>query len=153
MTFQDPSSSTLLLSSVRDHPPGYHQPCLYISGELPLVNPMTEAFITPHSMIYPSTMGGTHFPTGSDKLICLFDKPEQISHKGLYPHADHPQQTQADRRRYRNEGHCSALALNPSGRCILLQALSPDMLDCAAPNGSGELLGNGTPSGKNKCKP
>ncbi|KAJ5712530.1 hypothetical protein N7493_008998 [Penicillium malachiteum] len=70
---QDPST-TLFLSSVRDHPIRLASALAPVSvASYSLVNPTTEAFITPHSMIYPSTLGGTHFLTGSDSLICLFD--------------------------------------------------------------------------------
>lgn len=67
----DPST-TLILSSQRDHP-------IRLSNALderrfasyPLVNPTTETFISPHSLIF--SRGGSQFITGCENLISIFD--------------------------------------------------------------------------------
>ncbi|KAI9869591.1 MAG: hypothetical protein M1830_005321, partial [Pleopsidium flavum] len=73
-------STTLILSTTRDHPirlSSVLHPSLLAS--YPLVSPTTEAYITPHSILF--TPDGTHFVTGSDSLICCFD----ISRSGKGP--------------------------------------------------------------------
>ncbi|KAI9842203.1 MAG: hypothetical protein M1837_007416 [Sclerophora amabilis] len=74
---QDPRT-TIYLSSPRDHPialcssipppDGTHSPIL---ASYPLVHAPTEAYLTPHSLLF--TTAGTHFLAGSDSLISLFD--------------------------------------------------------------------------------
>lgn len=64
--------TTVLLTSTRDHPIRMHG--IYASelrASYPLINPMTEAFIAPHSLLW--TASGTHFFASSDSLISLFD--------------------------------------------------------------------------------
>jgi telomerase Cajal body protein 1 len=76
---QNPST-TLVLSSVRDHP-------ICLSSALvpekiasySLVNPNTEAFITPHSLLF--TKDGTRFIAGSNSLISIFE----VSRPGQSP--------------------------------------------------------------------
>lgn len=139
---EDPYT-TLFLSSVRDHP-------IRLSSALApttvasysLVNPMTEAFITPHSMIYPSTMGGTHFLTGSDSLICLFD----VSRTGAQGPVTSMPTIPSKRKQIVGggigmKGIVSALALNPSGDGILAAGTFTRHIGLYSSNGSGELLG------------
>lgn len=65
-------SSTLLLCSFPDHPVRLHSA---LSGELvasyPLVNAATEAYISPHSLLF--TGGGRSFISGSKGLLATFD--------------------------------------------------------------------------------
>ncbi|KAJ9646048.1 hypothetical protein H2204_000710 [Knufia peltigerae] len=65
-------STTLILSSMRDHPIRLNSA---ISGHLgasyPLVNPMTEAYICPNSLLF--TPQGDRFIAGSDSLLSLCD--------------------------------------------------------------------------------
>ncbi|KAM5433525.1 hypothetical protein MferCBS31731_007031 [Microsporum ferrugineum] len=70
---QEPST-TCLLSGLRDHPIQLNS-ALYpgLLASYSLVSPTTEAFITPHSLLYPTSLGGTHFLAGCDSMICLFD--------------------------------------------------------------------------------
>lgn len=68
------TSTAIVLSSVRDHPIRLNSllfPGLIASYSL--VSPTTEAFIAPHSILYPASLSGTRFLTGSDSLICVFD--------------------------------------------------------------------------------
>ncbi|KAI5294566.1 hypothetical protein KEM52_003719, partial [Ascosphaera acerosa] len=68
-------AAALVLSSVREHPLRLAN-ALHPSSPAAtysLVNPTTEAFIAPHSLLYPARLGGTHFLAGADSLICLFD--------------------------------------------------------------------------------
>lgn len=139
---QDPST-TLFLSSVRDHPIRLSSALAPTSvASYSLVNPMTEAFITPHSMIYPSTMGGTHFLTGSDSLICLFD----VSRTGAQGPVSSMPTIPSKRKQIVGggigmKGIVSALALNPSGDGILAAGTFTRHVGLYSSNGSGELLG------------
>jgi WD40 repeat protein len=107
-----------------------------------LVNPMTEAFITPHSMIYPSTMGGTHFLTGSDSLICLFD----VHRSGAQGPISSMPTIPSKRKQIVGggvgmKGIVSALAVNPTGDGILAAGTFTRHVGLYNSNGSGESLG------------
>ncbi|KAJ5200731.1 hypothetical protein N7491_008462 [Penicillium cf. griseofulvum] len=139
---QDPST-TLFLSSIRDHPIRLSSALAPASvASYSLVNPMTEAFITPHSMIYPSMLGGTHFLTGSDSLICLFD----VSRTGAQGPVSSMPTIPSKRKQIVGggigmKGIVSALALNPSGDGILAAGTFTRHVGLYSSNGSGELLG------------
>ncbi|KAJ5239080.1 hypothetical protein N7468_003699 [Penicillium chermesinum] len=139
---QDPST-TLFLSSVRDHPIRLTSALSPTSiGSYSFVNPMTEAFITPHSMLYPSTLGGTHFLTGSDSLICLFD----ISRPGKDGPVSAMPTIPSKRKQIVGggigmKGIVSALAVNPSGDGVLAAGTFTRHVGLYSSNGSGELLG------------
>ncbi|EXJ92334.1 hypothetical protein A1O3_00884 [Capronia epimyces CBS 606.96] len=68
---EDPST-TLVLSTKRDHPIQLNSA---LTGQLgatySLINPMTEAFISPHSLIFSPQ--GDRFIAGSDSLISVID--------------------------------------------------------------------------------
>lgn len=107
-----------------------------------LVNPMTEAFITPHSMIYPSTLGGTHFLTGSDSLICLFD----VSRPGMQGPVSSMPTIPSKRKQIVGggigmKGIVSALAVSPTGDGILAAGTYTRHVGLYNSNGSGESLG------------
>lgn len=139
---QDPST-TLFLSSVRDHPIRLASTLGPASvASYSLVNPTTEAFITPHSMIYPSTLGGTHFLTGSDSMICLFD----VSRPGTGGPISWMPTIPSKRKQIVGggvgmKGIVSALAINPSGDGILAAGTFTRHVGLYSSNGSGELLG------------
>ncbi|EXJ55226.1 hypothetical protein A1O7_08152 [Cladophialophora yegresii CBS 114405] len=79
------TSTALVLSSTRDHPIRLtsaltgHLICSY-----PLVNPMTEEFISPHSLLF--SRSGGRFAAGSESLISIFDS----SRPGEGPSASMP---------------------------------------------------------------
>jgi WD40 repeat protein len=139
---QDPST-TLFLSSVRDHPIRLSSALAPVSmASYSLVNPMTEAFITPHSMIYPSTLGGTHFLTGSDSLICLFD----VSRPGTQGPISSMPTIPSKRKQIVGggigmKGIVSALAVSPTGDGILAAGTFTRHVGLYNSNGSGESLG------------
>ncbi|CAG8934464.1 unnamed protein product [Penicillium salamii] len=139
---QDPST-TLFLSSVRDHPIRLSSALAPTPmGSYSLVNPMTEAFISPHSMIYPSTLGGTHFLTGSDSLICLFD----VSRPGTQGPVSSMPTIPSKRKQIVGggvgmKGIVSALAVSPSGDGILAAGTFTRHVGLYNSNGSGESLG------------
>lgn len=141
-SLQDPST-TLFLSSVRDHPIRLASTLAPASvASYSLVNPTTEAFITPHSMIYPSTLGGTHFLTGSDSMICLFD----VSRPGTSGPVSWMPTIPSKRKQIVGggvgmKGIVSALAVNPSGDGILAAGTFTRHVGLYSSNGSGELLG------------
>ncbi|KAL5341167.1 WD40-repeat-containing domain protein [Aspergillus crustosus] len=141
-SLQDPSS-TLFLSSVRDHP-------IRLSSALApttlatysLVNPTTEAFITPHCMIYPFSLGGTHFLTGSDSLICLFDisrpgKEGPVTWMPTIP----SKRKQAVGGGVGMKGIVSAMALSPNDDGILAAGTFSRNVGLYDSNGSGQSLG------------
>lgn len=67
-------SSTLVLSSIRDHPLQLSNALVKDSrvvASYPLVSPTTEIYHAPHSLAFNSS--GTHFIAGSDSLIAVFD--------------------------------------------------------------------------------
>ena len=68
---QNPST-TLLLSSQRDHPIRLNSALTpQLVASYPLVNPTTEAFISPHSLLF--TADGQRFLAGSESLLSIFD--------------------------------------------------------------------------------
>ncbi|PWY68425.1 WD40 repeat-like protein [Aspergillus heteromorphus CBS 117.55] len=141
-SLQDPST-TLLLSSIRDHPIRLSSVLAPTSlATYSLVNPMTEAFITPHSMLYPSALGGTHFLTGSDSLICLFD----VSRPGNDgPIASMP--TIPSKRKQMvgggvgMKGIVSAMSMDPTGGGILAAGTFTRHVGLYGSHGTGESLG------------
>lgn len=67
----DPATA-LVLSSMRDHPIRLNSALTgHLGASYPLVNPMTEAYISPHSLLFGSS--GTKFVAGSDSLVSTFD--------------------------------------------------------------------------------
>lgn len=139
---QDPST-TLFLSSIRDHP-------IRLSSALApttvatysLIHPTTETYITPNSIIYPATLGGTHFLTGSDSLICLFD----ISRPGREGPVSRMPTIPSKRKQIVGggvgmKGIVSAMAVNPAGDGILAAGTFNRHVGLYCSNGSGELIG------------
>ncbi|PYH96623.1 WD40 repeat-like protein [Aspergillus ellipticus CBS 707.79] len=141
-SLHDPST-TLFLSSVRDHPIRLSSALAPTSlATYSLVNPMTEAFITPHSMLYPSALGGTHFLTGSDSLICLFD----ISRPGNGgPVTSMPtipsKRKQAVGGGVGMKGIISAMSMDPTGDGILAAGTFTRHVGLYGSHGTGESLG------------
>ena len=141
-SLQDPSTA-VFLSSVRDHPirlASALAPMCF--GSYSLVNPTTEAFITPHSLIYPRELGGTHFLTGSDSLICLFD----VSRSGNEGPVSWMPTIPSKRKQIVGggvgmKGIISAMALNPTGDAILAAGTFTRQIGLYGSNGCGELLG------------
>ncbi|KAL4990146.1 WD40-repeat-containing domain protein [Aspergillus falconensis] len=142
-SLQKPSSA-LFLSSVRDHPIRLASALASTSlATYSLVNPMTEAFITPHCILYPPALGGTHFLTGSDSLICLFD----VSRPGNEgPIAWMP--TIPSKRKQLvgggvgMKGIVSALALSPNEGGILAAGTFSRNIGLYDSNGTGQSLGS-----------
>ncbi|KAL4952666.1 WD40-repeat-containing domain protein [Aspergillus filifer] len=141
-SLQEPSS-TLFLSSVRDHPIRLSSALAPTSvATYSLVNPMTEAFITPHCIIYPSALSGTHFLTGSDSLICLFD----ISRPGSEGPVTWMPTIPSKRKQSVGggvgmKGIVSALALSPNDDGILAAGTFSRNVGLYDSNGSGQSLG------------
>lgn len=128
---------------MRDHPIRLASALAPVSvASYSLVNPTTEAFITPHSIIYPSSLGGTHFLTGSDSLICLFDvsrpgKDGPVSWLPTIP----SKRKQIVGGGIGMKGIVSALAVSPTGDGILAAGTFTRQVGLYNSNGSGELLG------------
>ncbi|BCS04261.1 uncharacterized protein AKAW2_80062S [Aspergillus luchuensis] len=141
-SLQDPST-TLFLSSVRDHPIRLTSALAPTSvATYSLVNPMTEAFITPHSIIYPSALGGGQFLTGSDSLICLFD----VSRPGNDGPVTSMPTIPSKRKQLVGggvgmKGIISAMALDPTGAGILAAGTFTRHVGLYGANGTGESLG------------
>ncbi|KAL2830574.1 WD40-repeat-containing domain protein [Aspergillus cavernicola] len=141
-SLQDPSSA-LFLSSVRDHPIRLASALVPTSvATYSLVNPTTEAFITPNCMIYPSALGGTHFLTGSDSLICLFDVSRSgnegpVSWMPTIP----SKRKQAVGGGVGMKGIVSAMALSPADGGILAAGTFSRNVGLYDSNGAGQSLG------------
>ena len=61
-----------MLLSIRDHPIRLSSALTpHLVGSYPLVNPTTEAFISPHSLLF--ALGGARFVAGFDSLLSIFD--------------------------------------------------------------------------------
>ncbi|KAI9039558.1 uncharacterized protein KD926_009283 [Aspergillus affinis] len=141
-SLQDPST-TLFLSSVRDHPIRLASALVPTSvASYSLVNPTTEAFITPHSLIYPSALGGTHFLAGSDSLICLFDvsrpgKDGPVTWMPTIP----SKRKQAVGGGVGMKGIISAMAVSPTGDGVLAAGTFSRHIGLYDSNGSGQSLG------------
>ncbi|KAL2819796.1 WD40-repeat-containing domain protein [Aspergillus granulosus] len=141
-SLQEPSSA-IFLSSVRDHPIRLASALAPTSlATYSLVNPTTEAFITPHCMIYPPSLGGTHFLTGSDSLICLFD----VSRPGNEGPVSWMPTIPSKRKQLVGggigmKGIISAMALNPDAGGILAAGTFSRNVGLYDSNGSGQSLG------------
>lgn len=139
---QDPST-TLILSSVRDHPIRLSSALSPQNlGTYSLINPSTEAFIAPHSILYPSHLGGSQFITGSDSLICIFD----VSRTGNEGPVSRLPTIPSKRKQIVGggvgmKGIVSALAMNPAQDGILAAGTFTRNIALYGARGSGELIG------------
>ena len=140
-SLQDPST-TIFLSSVRDHPIRLSSALsLHLIASYSLISPSTEAFITPHSMLYPSSLGGTHFLTGSDSLICVFD----VSRSGKDGPVTRLPTIPSKRKKIVGggvgmKGIVSALSVSPGGDGILAAGTFTRHLGLYGSNGSGDCI-------------
>lgn len=114
---QDPNT-TLILAAQRDHP--LRLSCA-LNGEriasYPVVNPLTEAYICPNSLLF--NFGGDKFIAGSESLISVFD----VSSSGRDPVLSTqtgPKKLQDDRWNPSTSirGIISALAIEPSSKVL-----------------------------------
>ncbi|KAL1972982.1 hypothetical protein VTN31DRAFT_6524 [Thermomyces dupontii] len=141
-SLQDPST-TLILSSVREHP-------IRLTSALApqtiatysLVNPSTEAFITPHSLLYPAVLGGAHFITGSDSLICFFD----VSRPGTDGPVSWLPTIPSKRKKIVGggigmKGIVSALAMSPGEDAILAAGTFTRNVALYGARGTGDFMG------------
>ncbi|KAL4780964.1 WD40-repeat-containing domain protein [Aspergillus varians] len=141
-SLQEPSS-TLFLSSVRDHPIRLTSALAPTSlATYSLVNPTTEAFITPHCILYPPALGGTHFLTGSDSLICLFDisRPGNDGPVAWMPTIP-SKRKQSVGGGIGMKGIVSAMALSPTDDGILAAGTFSRTVGLYDSNGTGQSLG------------
>lgn len=141
-SLQDPSTA-LILTSVRDHPIQLSSAFApQTVGTYSLINPTTEAFITPHSILYPTDLGGAQFITGSDSLICVFD----VSRPGNDGPVTRLPTIPSKRKQIVGggvgmKGIVSALAMNPGGDGILAAGTFTRNVALYASRGSGDLIG------------
>lgn len=141
-SLQEPSSA-LFLSSTRDHPIRLASALTPTSlATYSLVNPTTEAFITPHCIIYPPTLGGTQFLTGSDSLVCLFDvsRPGNEGPISWMPTIP-SKRKQSVGGGVGMKGIVSAMALCPTGDGILAAGTFSRSIGLYDSNGTGQSLG------------
>ncbi|KAI1934763.1 hypothetical protein LOZ66_005618 [Ophidiomyces ophidiicola] len=136
------TSTTILLSSIREHPIRLTS-ALYpgLIASYSLISPTTEAVITPHSILYPETLGGTKFLTGSDSLICVFD----VSRPGKDGPISRLPTIPSKRRKMVGggigmKGIISTLADNPSGDGIVAAGTFTRQVGLYAGNGSGDSI-------------
>ncbi|KAI5309065.1 hypothetical protein KEM55_004167, partial [Ascosphaera atra] len=140
-TLDDPLMA-LMLTSVREHPirlTSVLQPSAVATYSL--VNPMTEAFITPHSFCFPVT-NQTQFIAGSDSLISIFD----INRPGKDGPIVSLPTIPSKRKKIVGggvgmKGIVSAMAISPDGTGVLAAGTFTRHIGLYAANGSGDLLG------------
>lgn len=111
-------ASTLILSSQRDHPIRFSSA---MTGErvasYPLINPLTEAYISPHALIFSSD--GSRFVAGSESLISVFDVATS-GHEPVASTQTGPKKLKDDRWNPSTSirGIVSALAIEPSSKVL-----------------------------------
>lgn len=133
------TSTALLLSSIRDHPLRLNSALgPHLVASYPLVSPTTEAFISPHSLIFEGD--GTRILAGSDSLLSVFD----ISRPGDGPISWLPTSSrkgpQSAKSGMSMRGIISALALEPfSG--ILAAGTFSRRIGLYGSGGQGECIG------------
>ncbi|PGH17072.1 hypothetical protein AJ80_04945 [Polytolypa hystricis UAMH7299] len=139
----DDASTTIVLSSVRDHPIRLTS-ALYPGtvASYSLISPTTEEFISPHSILYPQGLGGTKFLTGSDSLICLFD----VSRPGKDGPISRLPTIPSKRKKIVGggvgmKGIISTMAVNPTGDGILAAGTFTRHIGLYASNGAGDMIG------------
>jgi telomerase Cajal body protein 1 len=141
-SLRDPSTA-LILSSVRDHPIRLSSALApQTLGTYSLINPSTEAFISPHSILYPSHLGGSRFITGSDSLVCIFD----VSRTGNEGPISWLPTIPSKRKQIVGggvgmKGIVSTLAMNPAQDGILAAGTFTRHIALYGARGSGELIG------------
>lgn len=112
------SASALILASQRDHPIRFSST---LTGNrvasYPLINPLTEAYISPNALIFSSD--GSRFVAGSESLLSLFD----IASPGQAPVVS----TQTGPKKLKDDrwnpstsirGIVSALAIEPASKLL-----------------------------------
>lgn len=116
-TLQEPST-TLLLSSPRDHPiqiVNVLSPTPSPIASYPLICPTTEAFLTPSSLLWHPS--GNSFFTGTDSLITIFD----VSRPGEGPTTRLPT---IPSKRHKMKG--GGVGMRGIVSCLSFQPSSPD---------------------------
>lgn len=113
-----------------------------------LISPTTENFITPHSILYPSSLGGTRFLTGSDSLICVFD----VSRPGRYGPVSRLPTIPSKRKKIVGggvgmKGIISTMAISPSGDGILAAGTFTRNIGMYDSNGCGNTIATFTAAG------
>ena len=135
---QDPST-TLLLCSVPDHPIQLHSALSSgLVASYPFVNATTEAYISPHSLLF--TDGGRSFIGGSSSLIAAYD----LSRPGHGPSSLFPTASSRKRSKCHSsiglKGIVSALSVEKASNILAAGTFSRHVgLYNAA--GQGECLG------------
>ncbi|OCT44428.1 WD repeat-containing protein [Cladophialophora carrionii] len=105
--------TALVLSSTRDHPIRLTSALTgHLVASYPLVNPMTDEFISPHSLLF--SRSGDRFAAGSESLISVFD----LSRPGEGPTSSMPTGPKRKGTNYNDattmRGIVSALAVDAS---------------------------------------
>jgi telomerase Cajal body protein 1 len=133
-------STTLILSSTKEHPISLHSALTAEKlASYPLVDPLTEGYISPHSLRF--TNDGRHFVAGSNSLVSTFD----LSRPGQQPLSSYL--TAAKRKKADSfnpnmsiRGIISALDLDQSSNILAAGTFGRDVGIYEA-NGQGECIG------------
>ncbi|KIW18656.1 hypothetical protein PV08_02945 [Exophiala spinifera] len=132
-------STALVLSSMRDHPVRLNSAFSgHLGASYPLINPMTEVYICPHSLHF--TPQGDRFIAGSDSLLSVYD----LSRPGQEPISS----IQTGPKRRTSEcnpttsmrGIVSALAVDPASG-LLAAGTFGRQIGLYAGMGQGECVG------------
>ena len=141
---QDPST-TIFLSAARDLPVRLSSALTGAKlASYPLVNPMTEEYISPYALRF--TSDGSHFAVGSESLISVFD----LSRPGQEPPFSCPTGPKGRVTNFNPStsmrGIVSALDLEPSSNILAAGTFSRQVALYDA-GGQGECLGAFTVAG------
>ncbi|KAF2842136.1 hypothetical protein M501DRAFT_1054867 [Patellaria atrata CBS 101060] len=115
----------------------YTQPTSSIIASYPLINPLTEEFLAPHSLIF--TTDNSHFVAGTTSRLSMFD----INYNGQGPIQTHP--TIPSRRHIRKgngvgmKGIISTLSISPA-TSILAAGTFSRWIGLYAAEGAGETV-------------
>lgn len=133
------ASTTLVLSSVREHPIRLNSVLTADQvASYPLVNPTTEVFVSPHCLSF--TNDGTRFISGSKNLLAIFD----VSRPGQGPMSWLPTASKSRSKGMGSgmsmKGIVSALAIESDSRILAAGTFSRHV-GLYGSSGQGECVG------------
>jgi telomerase Cajal body protein 1 len=134
-------SSALIATSVKDHPvklTNILDQQHVVVATYPLINSLTEVFVSPHSMEF--SLDGTRLVTGTDSLIAVFD----VSRDGHQPVTSRPTFSNTRNRVIGGspgmKGIISSMSINPDGSSVLAAGTFSRNVALYASEGAGTCI-------------
>lgn len=134
-------SSALVVTSVKDHPiklTNILSPQPVVQATYPLINTLTEAYVSPHSMEF--TPDGTRLVAGADSFIAVFD----LSRDGHPPVTTRRTfssvQNQVHGGSVGMKGIISTMSINPDGGGVLATGTFSRNVALYASEGAGDCI-------------